>query len=212
MILIHRRSTSLHPKISSILFFLIIGVVLTIISCRSGELTNDAYSGSDLKMLADLNTNHNGGRTVRFESSNIDVYIAMPDFNANMKKKIEAWETASGGRINFQYTRSRVSEGIEIYSFFQMPGTCGSTAPDHDNGVIKKSVIVLDPISYISICSETLKHEIGHSIGLLAHTDDNGLMDKEGGDGDISPQIERIIKTIYNYPSDTPIGNITIVQ
>lgn len=40
-------------------------------------------------------------------------------------------------------------------------------------------------------------HETGHAIGFLAHAADGGLMDPDGGNGEITPDDVTFIRSLY---------------
>jgi len=100
------------------------------------------------------------------------------------------------------------------------PLVCGVTyEPEYSEGIIREAVIELDPKSslegiedifpFLPIgCEQTVKHEIGHALGLLGHTDDGGLMDPDGGNGEFSEQLVRLITGLYSFPPNTSIDFI----
>ena len=42
-------------------------------------------------------------------------------------------------------------------------------------------------------CQRTVTHETAHAIGFLGHTSDGGLMDPDGGNGDITPLVAGVL-------------------
>lgn len=161
-------------------------------------------------MLAHFNTQWNDDKTVRFRNNEIDVYFAVnQNLTSSAKRELERWSNATNDLITFNYVDSPPDNGLSVLPFpLIRPAVCGSASPDHENGVIKRSVIFLDAISLTTLCEKTLTHEVGHAIGLMAHSDDGGLMDDNGGDGKINDQIVRILKIIYSTPPDTPFSSI----
>jgi hypothetical protein len=50
-------------------------------------------------------------------------------------------------------------------------------------------------------------HETGHGIGFLAHTADGGLMDPDGGNGQITDEDVRFIRDLYSLAPGTFVGS-----
>ena len=193
---------------------ILLTVLIISFGCSGGDevADNKSYSGTDRKLIEKLNTKNNKGKTIRFKDERIKVYLNTPNWTGKAKEEIRAWTKNTDGLLQFEFVSSSPSVGIEVNPIIHFPFVCGSASPNFNNGEIKKVSILMDPKTWTSICSKTLKHEIGHAIGILAHTDDGGLMDPEGGNGKITDQVARIVKTIYSYPADTPIEELEIIE
>jgi hypothetical protein len=55
-------------------------------------------------------------------------------------------------------------------------------------------------------CVRTVTHETAHAIGFLGHTTDGGLMDDDGGDGEITPTVTQVLRDLYALPPGTLVS------
>jgi hypothetical protein len=55
-------------------------------------------------------------------------------------------------------------------------------------------------------CVRTVTHETAHAIGFLSHTSDGGLMDDDGGNGDITPPVSQMFRDLYSLAPGTVIN------
>jgi hypothetical protein len=48
-------------------------------------------------------------------------------------------------------------------------------------------------------CVHTVTHETAHAIGFFGHTDDGGLMDPDGGNGNITSLVSGVLRDLYHF-------------
>ncbi len=192
--------------------FPLICVMVFIGGC--GLLPDAGESGTDGELLRQLNAERNNNKTIRFEVNPIKVYIQVYIQNIpNGREQVEVWAEATDGLIQFEFVGDAPETGITIKYGVTSPIACGVTfEPEWSAGVIKKAEIEIDPKTVLPIgllgCRQTVKHEVGHALGLLGHTKDGGLMDADGGNGEITPQVKRIMKKIYSLPPNSDVSNV----
>ena len=54
-------------------------------------------------------------------------------------------------------------------------------------------------------CVHTVTHETAHAIGFLGHTDDGGLMDPDGGNGNITSLVSGVLRDLYHFSPGTVV-------
>jgi hypothetical protein len=179
----------------------LVALVLGGVSC--GHDSASGPSGGDTGQLIQLNASFNDGRTVRWASLPIPVFlngIARAD-------EVNAWTAATGGAVTFTFVGGPPAAGI---SFRSGGGNdvCGSTLVEYDsNGHITGADIqVVQAIFRGPECQRTVVHETGHAIGFLAHTADGGVMDPDGGNGEITPEDVSFVRALYALAPGTLIG------
>jgi hypothetical protein len=157
-------------------------------------------------LLRELNADYFSGKTVRWSSTTISVYNAgVPDAEAG----VLAWSTATNGLFQFQFVSSPPAVGITIRTKnFPNPSICGGTPVSFTTGgVIVSATIEVDPIGQNpSACVQTVTHEMGHALGLLGHTHDGGLMDPNGGNGQITEAVKQFFRDLYSLPPGTDVS------
>jgi hypothetical protein len=148
------------------------------------------------------NAQFNEGRTIRWP--NVPITVATNGIATT--GEITAWTDATGGRVTFSIVGSG-SANVTI-GFRSGSTVCGSTTVVFgDDGVITSaSVLVAQTIFRSSVCVRTVTHEVGHAIGFLNHTADGGLMDLDGGNGQITGDVSSMLSTLYSFPPNTPAG------
>jgi hypothetical protein len=189
-------------------FFTFVSIIVFSGGC--GVLSDEGKTGTDGELLRALNAGYNYNKTIRFETNPIKVYIHnVPDG----KDQVGEWTEATDGLIQFEFVGDEPENGIAIRYGITAPITCGvAYEPEWSDGVIKKASIEIDPKTILPLfalgCKQTVKHEVGHALGLFGHTRDGGLMDGDGGNGEITPQVKRIMKLLYSSPPNTDVNNI----
>jgi hypothetical protein len=133
------------------------------------------------------NAQFNEGRTIRWP--NVPITVATNGIATT--GEITAWTDATGGRVTFSIVGSG-SANVTI-GFRSGSTVCGSTT-------------VAQTIFRSSVCVRTVTHEVGHAIGFLNHTADGGLMDLDGGNGQITGDVSSMLSTLYSFPPNTPAG------
>jgi hypothetical protein len=135
----------------------------------------------------------------------IDVFV---EDRVENPQQIDLWTTASNGLIQFRFINEFPSEGISIRLGRTGPGICASTSMFRfeDDGSIRRATITLGPLyNNPAVCRNTIAHEVGHAIGVFGHTIDGGLMDVDGGNGQITEPVATAITYIYSVPPGTDL-------
>lgn len=157
-------------------------------------------------LLRELNADYFGGRTVRWASTTIEVYNeGVPNAEAG----VLAWTTATNGLFQFRFVSSQPAVGVTIrMRDFTKPTICGGTPVYFtSSGVIQSATVEVDPLSLDpTICILTVSHEMGHALGLLGHTHDGGLMDPNGGNGQITEAVKQFFRDLYSLPPGTDVS------
>jgi hypothetical protein len=175
-----------------------------LVGCGSSHSTSAPSSGTDARLLFDLNARFNDGRTVRWNTLPIPVFtngIAHED-------EVTAWTRATGGAVSFTFVGSRPAHGI---SFRSGDGSdvCGLAVVEYDSDgrIISVDIQIVVAIFRSPLCVGTVSHETGHGIGFLAHTADGGLMDPDGGNGQITPEDVTFVRALYALPPGAVVGS-----
>jgi hypothetical protein len=160
-------------------------------------------SGTDNALLVQLNARFNDGRTVRWENLPIPAFtrgIARPE-------EITVWTAATGGAVTFAFVNSPPAAGISI-RFGGGTDVCGSATVEFttDGRITSVDIQVVEAIFRTPVCVNTVSHEVGHAIGFLAHTADRGLMDPDGGNGEITPADAAFVRSLYALAPGTFVG------
>jgi hypothetical protein len=153
--------------------------------------------------LLEHNARFNDGRTVRWPN------VPIPVFANGIARSSEmaVWTDASGGAVTFTFVGSRPAAGIS-FRFGAGTDICGVTTVNYtgDGVIVSADVQVVQAIFRSPECVNTVTHETGHAIGFLDHTGDGGLMDDDGGNGEITPPVATMIRTLYAMPPNTPVA------
>ncbi len=176
-------------------------VVLTLYACssHSSDSGGGGYS-SDYQFLYDHNAKELNGYTVRWASNTIKVYTGGI---SGAESDINHW----AGPVNFQFVGSPPSDGIS-FSTVSSSGYCGVTNTFYYNsGRLYQAQVRID--SNQIFCrgglDNSVTHEMGHALGFFGHTSNGGLMDPDGGNGNITSQVRRFMNLLYSNPYGTDI-------
>jgi hypothetical protein len=180
----------------------LLAVALGSMGC-GGHKDHSGPSTSDTSLLVQLNAQFNDGRTVRWATLPIPVFlngIAQAD-------EVNAWAAATGGAVSFSVVGSPPPAGIS-FRFGGGTDVCGSTLVEYDSDghITAADIQVVQGIFRGPQCQRTVVHETGHAIGFLAHTADGGLMDPDGGNGEITPEDVSFIRALYALAPGTFVG------
>ena len=164
-------------------------------SKHSGSTTNT--------FLFEHNAQFNNGRTVRWPNLPIPVFtddVAQPG-------EVTAWTSASGGTVTFSFVGSPPASGI-TYRFRSGTDICGVTTVEYtSDGVITSADVRVSQSIYRGPqCVRTITHETAHAIGFFDHTTDGGLMDDDGGNGEITPPVAQMMRDLYTLAPNTPVA------
>jgi hypothetical protein len=176
---------------------------LSLLAGCGGHSNASGPSPMDTALLVQLNARFNDGRTVRWASLPIPVFtngIARED-------EVNAWAAETGGAVTFAFVGSRPPAGIS-FRFGGGADVCGATTVQFttDGLITSADVQVVQAIFRGPQCQRTVVHETGHAIGFLAHTADGGLMDPDGGNGEITAEDVSFIRALYALPPGTAVG------
>ena len=154
-------------------------LVLSVLGC------GDDNTGSTKNApLFEFNAQHNGGRTVRWANLPIRVFLGDGVARAD---EVNVWSPATGGAVTFTFLPTAAGANV-TFRFRSGSDVCGVTFVEFtdDGEMTSADVQVSQSIYRGPQCVRTVTHETAHAIGFLGHTDDGGLMDPDGGNGDIT--------------------------
>lgn len=170
-------------------------------SCHSKSTSGPSGSAHDL--LVQLNAAQNDGRTVRWSSLPIPVFLN----GVAREDEVNAWAVATGGAVTFTFVGSPPAAGVS-FRFGGGNDVCGTTFIDYeaDGRITSVDIQIVQAIYRGPECQRTVVHETGHAIGYLAHTADGGLMDPDGGNGVITQEDVTFIQSLYALAPGTFVG------
>lgn len=166
--------------------------------------TSGPTSPEELAFLLEHNARFNDGRTVRWPTLPIRVFLN----NIARGDEVTEWTGATGGKVTFTFVGSGSQADIS-FSFGTGDDICGATTIEFDTGtgaILLADVRVVEAVFRGPQCVRTIPHEVGHAIGFLDHTADGGLMDIDGGDGRITEPVMTMFRNLYSLAPGTVIG------
>jgi hypothetical protein len=184
---------------------LLVGLALGLAACGGGGGdTSTGPSGPDTAYLFQHNARFNDGVTTRWPTLPIRVFtnnIASPD-------EVRVWTQVTGGLVTFTFVGS-ASQADITFRFGAGDDLCGVTTVEFesDGRIVNSDVRVVKEIFRGPQCVRTVTHETGHAIGFLDHTADGGLMDPDGGNGEITAPVARFFIDLYTLAPGTFVGS-----
>ena len=161
-------------------------------------------SAEELAFLFEHNARFLDGHTIRWPTLPVQVYTAEI---AGAEGEVQSWTGATGGAVTFAFVGSPPAEGITFRPNAAGSDVCGLTVVQFDSGGrIRSATVALSPIFNTPVCVRTVTHETGHAIGFLDHTSDGGLMDPDGGNGEITAPVADMIRLLYSLPPGTVVA------
>ena len=158
-----------------------------------------ALNPADYQLLYRMNAAVNNGRTLRWPSRTIGVNRSDPTTRAAVSR----WKG-----FNFRFGTS----GIDFQGDSAARQSCGwSRTAWRANGEIAWCRIWINNALHThgqcgSIAS-TITHEVGHCLGIQAHTADGGLMDATAAGADvITGQASQTLAVLYSLPAGSPLS------
>jgi hypothetical protein len=153
--------------------------------------------------LFEFNAQQNGGRTVRWRSLPVRVFLggaARPD-------EVNIWTAATDGAVTFTFVGSAGAANV-TYGFRSGTDICGVTSVEFtDEGDFTSAEVQVSQSIYRGPqCQRTVTHEAAHAIGFLGHTEDGGLMDPDGGNGAITPLDAGVLRDLYHLSPGTSVS------
>jgi hypothetical protein len=162
------------------------------------------HHGTSNSFLFENNAQFNSGRTVRWPNLPIQVFLGNGVASAG---EVTAWTSATGGIVTFTFVGSPGAAGV-TFGFRGSADICGVTNIDYTDGgeITAASVLVSQSIYRGPQCVRTVTHETAHAIGFLNHTSDGGLMDDDGGNGEITAPVSQMSRDLYSLAPGTLIS------
>jgi hypothetical protein len=178
-------------------------LLLGLIGCNGGGNGGGGNAGStnaDLDFLFQHNARFNDGRTVRWPNLPIRVFTN----NIAMTNEVTEWTDVTGGAVRFAFVGSAGGANI-TFRFGGGDDICGVTNIRFtaEGEIVSAEVQVVQAVFRTPVCTRTVVHEVGHAIGFLDHTTDGGLMNDDGGDGNITEPVANMIALLYSLPPGT---------
>ena len=166
---------------------------------------DDNGGGRSNSFLFEHNAQFNSGRTVRWAALPIRVFLGNGVASSG---EVTAWTAATGGLVTFAFVGSPGAANIS-FGFRSGTDICGTTGVEFtdDGQILSARVQVSQSIYRGPQCVRTVTHETAHAIGFLSHTSDGGLMDDDGGNGEITPPVSQMFRDLYSLAPGTVVGD-----
>jgi hypothetical protein len=190
-------------------YFLILLLLLLTLSCGSGGGSSSGGGGSssggggsgwpsgDYNYLYRYNASLNNGIIIRWQTPILVNTNGIPGAEDSFRQ----WGSL------FSFVNYNPSEGIIVNIGNPGAGLCGITSGGRyyrSNGRMISANITIR--SDLRNCVNTITHEACHAIGFWnGHTADGGLMDPNGGNGQITTPVRNMINLLYALPLGTDI-------
>jgi hypothetical protein len=184
---------------------LLVGLALGLAACGGGGGDKSSGpSGPNTAYLFQHNARFNDGVTTRWPTLPIRVFannIARPD-------EVRVWTQVTGGLVTFTFVGS-ASQADITFRFGTGDDICGVTTIEFegDGRIVNADVRVVREVFRGPQCVRTVTHETGHAIGFLDHTADGGLMDPDGGSGEITAPVAGFFVDLYTLAPGTFVGS-----
>lgn len=182
---------------------LLLAVLLfTIYSCGGGGGSSSGGGGGsstgDFSYLYQHNARFNDGVIIRWQTPILVNTNGIPGAEDSFRQ----WG------LPFSFVNYNPPEGIVVTIGDPGPGTCGVTYSQwvRSNGRMVSANIIINP--NLQGCVQTITHEAGHAIGFEDHTADGGLMDPNGGNGQITAADRNMINLLYSLPIGTIVNQL----
>lgn len=178
---------------------------LLLVACGGGKgKSPSGASTEELDYLLVHNARFNDGKTVRWAGLPIRVFpngVAQPD-------EVTEWTRVTGGAVTFAFVGSASDANITFGFGAEGPDVCGITNVVYraDGEIQSADVRVVEAIYRGPQCQRTVVHEVGHAIGFLDHSSDGGLMDPDGGNGEITEPVATMFRNLYSMAPGSPVG------
>jgi hypothetical protein len=174
-------------------------LLLVLVGCNGGGGDGGGGTGStnaDLDFLFQHNARFNDGMTIRWPNMPIRVFTN----NIARADEVTEWTRATGGAVTFSFVGSASGANI-TFRFGSGDDICGTTnirfsTPDGE--IVSADVQVVQAVFRTPVCTRTVVHEVGHAIGFLDHTTDGGLMNDDGGNGEITEPVASMFVLLYS--------------
>ena len=167
------------------------------VGCEKDKGHSDSF-------LFENNAQFNDGRTVRWPNLPIRVFLGNGVASAD---EVTVWTAQTGGLVTFTFVGSPAGAGI-TFGFRGGDDICGTTDVEYtdDGQITSADVRVSQSIYRGPQCVRTVTHETAHAIGFLDHTSDGGLMDDDGGNGEITRPVSQMLRDLYSLAPGTVVS------
>jgi hypothetical protein len=174
-------------------------VFLCLLGCGDDSGTSSTKNAP----LFEFNAQQNGGRTVRWRNLPVRVFLGNGIARSD---EVNVWTAATGGAVTFTFVATAAGANV-TFGFRSGTDICGVTFLEFtDDGEMTSADVQVSQAIYRGPqCQRTVTHESAHAIGFLGHTDDGGLMDPEGGNGEITPLVSGVLTDLYHFPPGTAV-------
>jgi len=175
--------------------------VLTLLGCDKDHGTGSTSNAP----LFTYNAQQNNGRTIRWPDLPVRVFLGG---NVARADEVNVWTQQTSGAVTFAFVGSAGAANI-TFGFQSATDVCGVTFVDFDdNGNMTSAETRVSQSIYRGPqCEQTVTHETAHAIGFLGHTHDGGLMDPDGGNGEITPLVVQVLSDLYHLPPGTNVSS-----
>jgi hypothetical protein len=187
---------------------LLLLLVGSLVACGGGHGSPAAptdvasLSPEERQLLFELNARFNNGRTFRWATLPIAVFLN----GAGRPDEVTRWTSATGGRVTFSFVNSLPERGVGFRLASLDPDVCGESNIFGPADEIESVDVLINPDNLGDPgCANVVTHEAGHAIGILAHSTDGGLMDFNGGNGRITDPVARMVVNLYSFAPGTPV-------
>jgi hypothetical protein len=195
-----------------IIYFLTLSLLILTLSCGGGGSSSGGGSGGqspgpgwpsgDYNYLNQHNASFNNGIIIRWQTP----ILVNTNGISGAEDAMRQWG------LPFTFVNYNPAEGITLNIGNPGPGACGVTYSQWNsaNGRIVSANIIIS--SNLQGCVGTITHETGHAIGFENHTTDGGLMDADGGNGQITSPVRNMINLLYSLPIGTNITPVLSIN
>lgn len=163
-----------------------------------GQSSVSGWPGGDYQYLNQHNARFNNGIIIRWQTPVLVNTNGIPGAEDSFRQ----W----GLPLTFvDYTPA---EGITVNMGDPGTGACGVTLFQwfSSNGRIISARITIRPGGCLN--NLVLTHEAAHALGFADHTSDGGLMDPNGGNGQITAPVRNMMNLLYSLPIGTNISSM----
>ncbi|MGH7321752.1 MAG: hypothetical protein ACRELA_19295 [Candidatus Rokuibacteriota bacterium] len=178
-------------------------LLLALVGCGGGGGGSSGPSDTNTQFLVDHNARFNDGVTTRWPNLPVRVFAN----NIAQEAEVTEWASATGSLVTFSFAGSRSAADI-TFDFGDGVDICGETTVEFqpDGRIVSAEIRVVQAVFRGPQCVRTVTHEVGHALGFFDHTADGGLMDPDGGSGEITGPVAQFFRDLYSMPPGTSVG------
>lgn len=181
------------------------------------------------KLISDLLT------ISKWEKKDLLIYLKDKNLMNYVISALNDWNEIIGNIFTFYFTEEINKADIIIgIKNSGMKSFCGKTIlrtknkyEDYDSGYnsrgnysdaskVYRVNTIHNVIIYINAScpdyKKTMKHEIGHALGIVAHIEDGGIMSKNGGNGEFTDNVKSTIKAMYLIDDISVLNDVFLIM